>query len=271
MKSVAVITPCLNAERFIGRCLSSVAAQRSERLRVVHYILDGGSSDGTQREVRGYLNGDTFFISAPDKGPPDAINKGFAMADCEFVCWLNADDEFSPGSLERGAAALAENPDASMCFGKCPVIDGSGAEIRRWLTAFKWFCASFSSLRLLQTVNYVPQPAALFRAASVREAGELRTDLRAAWDYDFILRMFRTGRAVRIDAVQAYFRWTPESISGRNFVLQMKEDFAVAARDAGMWSPRIWVHWAGGKFVAALYLLISMRRRLAAAGGRSAP
>jgi glycosyltransferase involved in cell wall biosynthesis len=261
MYKVTVITPSYNSAKFIEICIKSIAAQRSETFKVRHIIMDGGSTDGTAEVVKPYLNDDTEFISKPDKGPADAINQGLALSDSEFVCWLNADDVYEPGALERATALLEANPKASFCFGYCPIINENGIEIRKFITRFKELFFHVSSKIVLQTLNYISQPSVLFRTSAVREAGELRVDLKAAWDYDFLLRMWSLGPGIRVKSVQAYFRWTPQSISGQNFELQFKEAFSAVVKQAGYWKPWIWIHWISIRFIILLYLIMTFKHR----------
>lgn len=261
MYKVTVITPSYNSAKFIEICIKSVAQQRSEGFKVRHIIMDGGSTDSTSEVVRQYLNEDTEFISKPDKGPADAINQGFALADSNYVCWLNADDVYEPGALERAAAMLDANPKASFCFGYCPIINEHGNEIRKFITRFKKIFFPISSKVIIQTLNYISQPSVLFRTSAVREVGDLRLDLTAAWDYDFLLRLWKIGPAVRVKAIQAYFRWTPHSISGQNFERQFKEEFHVAVRQAGCWMPWIWLHWFCSKTIILIYSAMTFKHR----------
>ncbi|MBO7299470.1 MAG: glycosyltransferase [Kiritimatiellae bacterium] len=261
MHKVTVITPSFNSAKFIEICIKSIAIQRTETFKVRHIIMDGGSTDGTADVVKPYLNEDTEFISKSDKGPADAINHGIALSNSEYVCWLNADDVYEPGALERAVAMLDANPKASFCYGYCPIINENGNEIRKFITRFKELFFPIASLAIFQTLNFISQPSVLFRSSAVREIGELKFDLKAAWDYDFLLRIWKVGSPVRVKAIQAYFRWTPQSISGQNFEVQFKEAFSAAVNQAGYWKPWIWIHWISIRFIIILYLLMTFKHR----------
>lgn len=261
MYKVTVITPSFNSAKFIEICIKSIAIQRTETFKVRHIIMDGGSTDGTAEIVKPFLNDDTEFISKSDKGPADAINQGIALSSSEYVCWLNADDVYEPGALERAVAMLEAHPKASFCFGHCPIINEEGIEIRKFITRFKELFFPIASQMVFQTLNFISQPSVLFRSSAVREAGELCFDLKAAWDYDFLLRIWKIGPAVRVKATQAYFRWTPQSISGQNFEVQFKEAFAAAVKQAGYWKPWIWIHWICIRFIILLYWMMTFKHR----------
>ena len=240
---VSVITPCFNSRRFLETMLKSVALQREGGLEVEHIVLDAGSTDGSAELLQAHGAGIDRLVLEPDQGPADAINKGLALASGDVLAWLNADDLYAPGALLRACEALARHPAAALCFGHCPVIDAEGQEIRHSITRFKEFWYPLSCRPMIQTLNYVSQPAMMFRRSAFEKAGPLRIDLKAAWDYEFLLRLWRQGGAVRVGRPPlAYFRWTPASISGQHFERQFREEYEVAAADAGRWAPQTKLH-----------------------------
>jgi len=261
MIRITVITPSRNSERFLERTLRSVAAQRSPELSVEHIIMDGGSTDDTEALVWQSAHPDTHFVSSKDSGPADAINKGLALATGEYLCWLNSDDFYAPDALERAVAALERAPRKAFCFGHCPIVDADGKEIRPFVTRFKEFWYPLSCRFVFRTLNYISQPATVFRKSAFEAAGPLRTDLKAAWDYEFFLRLWRHGGGVRMKRPPlAFFRWTPDSISGRNFALQFRESAECAARDAGRFAPSALLHRVCSFLIVLCYRRMSGRR-----------
>ena len=259
-----VVTPTLDSARFLAGTMASVAAQREGGLvRVEHVVVDGGSSDGTEEIVRSFAHPDTKFVRQTGRGgPAAAIEQGLSLARGDILCWLNSDDIYEPGALVRAAAALARRPRAAMCFGRCRIVDASGAEIRRGVTAFKnaWFPLSCHAA--IRTLNYVSQPASFFRREARARAGALRTDLVAAWDYDWTLRLWRQGGAVAVPGPPlASFRWTPGSISGANYRVQFAEELAVARADAGRFSPPALLHALVARGIVFCYGLMTRKAR----------
>lgn len=223
--------------------LASVAAQRDEGVDVEHIVLDAGSTDGSAELLERHRGVLAALVREPDTGPADAINKGLAMATGDVLAWLNADDLYAPGALRRACEALASKPEAALCFGHCPIIDAEGREIRRPITRFKELWFPVACRPVVQMLNFVSQPAMLFRRDAFEKAGPLRTDLKAAWDYEFLLRLWRQGGAVRArPPALAYFRWTPSSISGRHYEQQFREEYEAAVADGGRWAPQIMLH-----------------------------
>lgn len=243
MKRISVITPSFNSEKYIEQTLRTVAMQREEGLEVEHLIMDGGSTDGTAAIVAEYAHCHTKFISSKDAGPADAINKGLAMATGEYLCWLNSDDLYAEHALKRAIETLEAHPKKAFCFGHCPIVNAEGLEIRRFITGFKEFWYPFSCRFMIRTLNYISQPAMVFRRSAFEVTGPLRTDLKAAWDYDLTLRLWQQGGGVRVKRPEmAYFRWTPQSISGSHYARQFEEEYACVREDAGRWALSTFLH-----------------------------
>lgn len=253
-----VITPSYHSAAYLDRCVRSVLAQRKEDVDLEYIVLDGGSTDGTVEILRGYGDAIDRVISEPDHGPADAINKGFALSTGDVIAWLNADDEYAPGALARVAEVMTRHPEAPFCFGHCPIIDESGLEIRKGVTGVKRACYPVSSRFTFQCINYISQPAMFFRKSAMEKAGPLRLDLKAAWDYEFLLRLWRQGRGIPIsDPPLASFRWTSGSISGQHYRRQFDEEYQVARTDAGRWSPQTLIHFGVKWGIVGMYSLMN--------------
>src|SRR5436309_8624539 len=105
----SVVTPSYNQGRFIRATIESVLSQDYPNLEYI--IMDGGSADETASVVKEYASRLTF-ISEKDRGQSHAINKGFQMARGEILAWLNSDDLYLPGAVNRAVQAFHENPAA---------------------------------------------------------------------------------------------------------------------------------------------------------------
>ncbi len=256
---VSVITPSFNSGKFIEKTLKSVLAQRENAGAEIEYIvMDGGSTDDTPAIVAKYGTAIDKFVSEPDNGPASAINKGFRLATGDFIAWLNADDVYEPGAIRRMLDCAKRKPGRALYFGRCRIVDLEGREIRKPITRFKNAFFPFSSRPLIQTVNYVSQPASFFAADAVRKAGFLREDLKAAFDYEYILRLWRHGGASVIPGGPvSNFLWYPGSISGQTFKRQFKEEFEAAVADAGRFSPQALLHYFVRLGIVGIYSLMA--------------
>jgi hypothetical protein len=103
---ISIVVPTLNQARFIEQTLASIAGQNWPRTEIL--VIDGGSTDGTREIVERYANVVTHFLSEPDRGQADAINKGFRLARGDILAWLNSDDYYLPLALQRAATALGD-------------------------------------------------------------------------------------------------------------------------------------------------------------------
>ena len=258
---VSVITPNYNGERFIEQAIASVLAQRETGVDIEYIVMDGASRDRSMEIIQRHRDGIDRIVSEPDHGPASAINKGLKLATGDLVAWLNADDLYHPGAVRRAIETLERHPRAALCFGHCRIVDEDGREIRRGITRFKESLFPFSSRFLIQSINYISQPATFFRRAALEAAGPLREDLKAAFDYDLLLRLWRHGGACRIPGSWvADFRWHPGSISGSTFGRQFKEEFDIAVADAGRLSPQILLHWFVRWGIVGSYALMQKTR-----------
>jgi GT2 family glycosyltransferase len=156
---------------------------------------------------------------------------------------------------------MAAHPKRALCFGACRIIDEEGREIRRGITRFKEAFFPLSSRFTIQCLNYISQPAMFFRRSALETAGYIREDLVAAWDYDFILRIWRQGGAGHVSgAPLADFRWHPGSISARKFAVQFREEFHAAARDSGWQAPQTWIHGIVRWGIVGAYTLMAVSK-----------
>ncbi len=261
---ISVITPTFESAGFLEACVRSVISQRAEGVDLEYIVMDGGSKDGSVELLRQFGDEIDVVVSEPDQGPGDAINKGFQKATGEVVAWINADDRYRPGALKRVVEVMEKNPEASFAFGHCPIVDLEGQEIRQGITRFKEAFYPVSSRFTFQCINYISQPACFFRRSAVEAAGPLCFDLKAAWDYEFFLRLWRQGKAVRIPApAVSEFCWHEGSISGQHFRQQFDEEFQAAKADAGTVSLQTLIHWGVKWGIIGAYSMMERRRKQA--------
>lgn len=257
---LSVITPCRNCAQYIEKTILSVISQKGNCPFAVEYIvIDGGSTDGTKEIISRYRDQIDVFVSGKDAGPADAINKGFGLATGDVLCWINADDLYAPDAFLRLHEAILSRPGKGLYFGKCAIIGCKGKETRRFITLFKNLFFAFPSLAALKTLNYISQPSAFFMAKAVRETGLLDTGLKAAFDYDFILRLWLGHGAAAIRGKPlSFFRLRENSISARCFELQFKEEYEAAKKHCGKSLPVI-LHAAVRHAIVAIYRLMALK------------
>ncbi len=218
---VSVVTPSFNHARFIQRTIDSVLSQAGD-FELDFRVIDGRSTDGPLEILQSYGNR-VQWISEPDRGQVDAINKGLRGADGDIVGWLNSDDVLLPGALARIVAAFEAHPETEWVHGRCKIIDEHDREVRRWVSAYKHFRARRHTLHNFLTENYVSQMTVFWRRDIQEQLGYLSDSFRYAFDYDLILRLAHRGDPIYIEEPTACFRWYETSKSGGGYVVQMTE------------------------------------------------
>src|SRR5262245_20213871 len=185
---ITVITPSLNQGDFIRQTVDGVLSQGYPELD--YWIIDGGSSDGTLSILDSYQNA-IRYISEPDTGQAEAVNKGFDRAAGDVIGWLNSDDMYLPGALETVGTFFRDHPDTAVLYGDAYYCDDSGRLQDPYPTRdFDW--DSFSS------ECYVCQPSIFFRRRVLEDVGMLNPTLHFCMDYDFWIRVFRFHPPQRI-------------------------------------------------------------------------
>ena len=210
--------------RTLEATLESVSAQ--DYPLVEHIVVDGGSTDGTIDLLRRHP--DVRWVSEPDEGLSDAVNKGIAMATGDLVGWLNADDLYHPGALASVADAFERQPSAEWAFGRCGIIDGDGREMRSGVTAYKNFFLPRYSFTLHLTHNFVSAPATFVKRSVFEQIGLFDKRFKYSMDYDVWLRLGRRERPIFIDAELAVFRMAEGSLSMSGFETQFIEHYESA-------------------------------------------
>jgi glycosyltransferase involved in cell wall biosynthesis len=183
---ISIITPSYNQGAFIEETIQSVLSQGYPNLEYI--VVDGGSTDNTLAVLRAYQDTLTW-ISEPDQGQTDAINKGLKMASGEVLAYLNSDDLYLPGALHKVGAFFAENAHADWLTGYCRNVDGDGRTIRRFIRGYKNFWLSRHTYSSLLVINYIAQPATFWRRRVTDEIGPLNADLYYTMEYEYWLRI----------------------------------------------------------------------------------
>jgi GT2 family glycosyltransferase len=227
---LSIVTPCLNSAATLPEALESVRSQGLTPSELEHVVVDGGSSDGTVNLLR--AAGDLNWISEPDRGLSDAMNKGVDRANGEFVGWLNADDYYLPGALRRVRDALAAQPGALWVTAPCLIVDEDGHEIRRWAMRYKRFFLRHYGKRSLLVQNYIAAPATFVRREAILDAGGFDERFKYSMDYDLWLKLAEKSDPIVLDEPLAAFRMAGDSLSMTGFERQFREH-AQNARERG--------------------------------------
>jgi glycosyltransferase involved in cell wall biosynthesis len=194
---VSIVTPSYNQARFIEDTLDSIKNQTYSN--VEHIVMDGGSDDGTVEILEEYE--DTYnlqWVSEPDDGQSDAINRGFGRADGDIVAWLNSDDVYFDVGVIRRIVEYFQRYDEDIIYGDLVYIsEDSTIEA---IDLRPPFDATKLPYRIL-----IGQPATFFRSDVVADE-KLRVDLQFSMDYEYWLRLAQKYSFGHVDDVLAGFR-----------------------------------------------------------------
>ncbi|MBI5723818.1 MAG: glycosyltransferase [Planctomycetes bacterium] len=180
---ISIITPSFNQGQFIEQTIRSVLDQQVPGVEYV--VVDGGSGDSTLEILKNFS--DAFqWVSRPDAGQSDAINKGVAMTAGPIVGWLNSDDVYLPGALAAVLENFQRHGDADVIYGRAINIDESGRPLGAYPTE------PFDPARLRETC-YISQPAAFVRRATLEKFGPLDIRLHFCMDHELWLRLAEGG------------------------------------------------------------------------------
>jgi glycosyltransferase involved in cell wall biosynthesis len=184
----SIITVCFNAHETIQLCLDSVADQLDVNYQ--HIIVDGGSSDGTLDILRQYSRSSKYitWISEPDKGIYDAMNKGIKIANGDIVAILNADDFYSsPHTLKEVSKQFYKNSSSDIILTDIVFFSKKHFNIRN--ISAEWFTPK------KLTYGWMPPHPGMFVKRNVYErVGCYDISYQIAADYEFCIRAFLKER-----------------------------------------------------------------------------
>lgn len=121
---ISVVIPSYNQGAYLPETFDSLFEQKFTDLEVI--VIDGASTDDSVKVIKSYADRLSYWVSEPDKGQTDAINKGLQRISGEVWCYLNSDDLLEPGALQKVAHFFENNPDSHWLSGAAHVFDESG-------------------------------------------------------------------------------------------------------------------------------------------------
>ena len=173
-------------------------------------VVDGGSTDNTIEILERY-EGRIQWISEPDNGHADAINKGWRMSKGEILAWLNADDVWVvPDAVSQAVAYLQENPEVDVVYGDCGAIDAEGN-----LTGMSYLHEWDLEYAVEHCDHCIPQPAAFIQRQILDRAGWLDVDFISKKDHEFWLRVGLVGNIRHVPVLLAHARDCPRYMDER--------------------------------------------------------
>jgi hypothetical protein len=176
---ISVITPSFNHARFLAAAMDSVLSQNYPGLEYI--VMDGGSQDGSADIIRARASKLAYWQSERDGGQANALNLGLSHATGDVIGWVNSDDLYTKGALEKVGRYFADHPDVILLYGDCLFIN----EHDRVLDTIK--PGPFDPAKLAYRC-YMMQMSVFFRREMLDRIGSFDTKFPYALDYDLWLR-----------------------------------------------------------------------------------
>lgn len=201
---ISIITPTFNDVSFLERTIESLLAQSYRNFE--HIIVDGGSTDGTMELLKSYPH--IKWISEPDNGMYDAINKGINMASGQIITYLNSDDRYPENTLQLVYEQFQQKKDVDFVYGYCTYIDENEKKICTFKPVPFW-----KSMARKARITWV-QPCCFWRKNVQTKIGLFDGDMKISGDADFFHRILSDGgKGMLIRKPLAYFMARKDCIS----------------------------------------------------------
>ena len=225
---ISIVTTNYNTDKYLEQTIQSVLNQKGD-FELEYIITDGGSTDNSLDIIKKYKDR-LKYISEKDKGQSDGINKGLKMATGDIVAFLNADDVYTDGALDKVVTYFKENPNCMWLTGYCKIIDENGKQIKKYITEYKNRRLRKFTFEQLLIENCISQPATFWRRKLHDEVGYIDESLHYSMDQDLWARFASKYKLHLIKDYLAEFRFTPDTKTGSSIEKTLKESRQIAQR-----------------------------------------
>ncbi len=217
---ISIVTPVYNQVKYLEYTIQSILSQNYPNLEYI--IIDGGSTDGTVDIIRKYESQLAYWVSEPDNGMYDAIQKGFNHSTGEIMAWLNSDDMYHKGALFTIAEIFSTMPEVEWleganCFWDNHPCGGRTVSVHhnRKISKFEYLMGDY---------KWIQQESTVWRRSLWEKTNGINTELRYASDFALWLSFFRHAKLYRTEALIGGFRkWSSNQLSIKMFDKYEKE------------------------------------------------
>lgn len=181
---ISIVTPSFNQAAFIEETLLSVINQRYCDLE--YLVIDGGSTDGSVEIIEKYRNYLSYYVSEPDDGQVDAINKGMQIATGDICAFINSDDIYLPGTFQLITSYFKDNPQVDWVCGNTIFF---GSDITPYYLKAR---VPTRPVHGLLWEYHSPQPGMFWRRSNVNV--DFDSSYNYCFDHDFYMKLLFTGK-----------------------------------------------------------------------------
>jgi glycosyltransferase involved in cell wall biosynthesis len=181
--SVSIITVVLNAEKTIADTIRSVASQTYPFIE--HIVIDGGSTDGTQKIILSHKHHIARFISEPDMGMYDAMNKGYRFATGDLIGYLHSDDVYADNEVITCVVENFQIHKVDAIYGDLVYVSPDDLQ-----HVVRYYDSKPFNPDMIAK-GYMPaHPTLFFKESVYRKYGLFKTDYKIAADFEYVARVF---------------------------------------------------------------------------------
>ena len=211
---ISILTPTLNAERYITDNLRSVHELQSNVLDIEQVVIDGGSTDGTVALVKSFKqthSSPIILLQEKDRNMYEALNRGIKFVTGDIWACLNADDQYEPHVFSRIVREFMNDPSLEATYGFLERVNDDGRHL------CTYYCPEVTPSYLVRRGLCVgiTQPTTFLRRSVISHVGFFNAKYDYASDYDYLIRVLMHCKVSRVPVVVTKFREHPGSLSIR--------------------------------------------------------
>lgn len=218
---VSIVTPCLNSEKYLEQTIKNVIGQTYDNIEYI--IIDGGSKDGTLDIIRKYEDKIAYWVSEPDRGLYDAMNKGIAFSTGNLIGIINSDDWYQPETVEIVVKEYLENKNVGVFYGDLMFVEKGGNLLK-----------NEGNLEALKDSMSIGHPTC-FVLKRIYDNWKFDLNFKICADYDFLLKLYLSGIKFHyLNKVLVYCRLGGISSSSRFHSERLRENYIIRKKYFGI-------------------------------------